>query len=69
MILSISLFGIINVVIIPDPNISISISPYAAYGAGVNPNSIKIALANGLGMIFVKNKQAFSKGPRSLLRS
>ena len=34
--------------------------------AAVNPNDIKILLANGLSTFFIKGKPVFNNGPRSI---
>ena len=41
----------------------------SAVDAAVNPNSIKMLLANGLSTFFIYGKPVFSNGPRSLLRN
>ena len=45
---SISLFDIIIVVLLPDPNIFLSIPASAADAAAVNPRGIKTLFANGV---------------------
>ena len=41
----------------------------AADAATVNPNGIKMLLANGLSTFFIKGKSALSNGPKSLPRN
>ena len=68
MISVISSLEIINVVK-PDPNIFLWIAASVAAAAAVNPNGIKTLLANGCSTFFIKGKQVFSNGPRSLPRN
>ena len=62
---SISLFEIINVVL-PDPNIFLSLAASVAESAAVNPNGIKTLLANGLSTFPIKGNPVFSNGRKSL---
>ena len=79
MILSISLFEIINVVCFaksegceanipgcPDPKIFSCIPAFAADATAVNPSGIKTLLADVLSAFPIKSKPIFSNGPRSL---
>ena len=59
---------IVNVVI-PDSKIFLWIAVSVADAPAVNPNSIKILLANGFTTFFIKGKPVFSNGPRSLPRN
>ena len=68
MISFISSFEIINVVI-PDHNIFWWIAASVVDAATVNPNSIKMTLANGLSTFFIKGNVIFSNGPKSLPRN
>ena len=65
MISFISLFEIINVVVL-DPNIFLWIAVSIVYAAPVNPNDIKTLLANGLSTFFIKGNPVFSNGSKSL---
>ena len=62
----ISSLEIINVVL-PDPNIFLWIA--ASIAAAVNPNGIKMLLANGLSTFPIKDNPVFSNGPKSLTRN
>ena len=68
MISFISSFEIINVVI-PDHNIFWWIAASVADAATVNPNSIKMYLANLLGTFSIKGNLVFSNGLKSLPRN
>ena len=59
---SISLFEIINVVVLlwPDPNIFLCIPASAADCAAVDPKAIKTLLANGLITFFISDNPVFS---------
>ena len=73
---SISLFDIINVIILceaeeeewrrPDPNIFLCIPTSAADAAVVNPKGIKTLLANGLITFYINGNSAFSNGRSNL---
>ena len=54
----ISSLEIINVVL-PDPNIFLWIAVYVADAAAVNPNGIKMLLANGLSTLSFKEASQF----------
>ena len=56
---------IINVVL-PDPNIFLSIATSVADAATINPNSVKTFLANGLSTFPIKCNPVSSNGPKSL---
>ena len=49
-----------------DQKIYFWIAASVAAVAAVNPNGIKIFLANGLSTFFIKDKPVFSNGPKSL---
>ena len=59
---------IINVVT-PDSNIFLWITASVAYAAAVNPNGIKMLLANDLRTFLVKDNPVFNNGPKSLPRN
>ena len=64
----ISSYETINVVI-PDQKIfSWIAASVAAAAAAVNPNGIKTLLTNGFSTFFIKDKPAFSNGPKLLPR-
>ena len=64
---SISLFDIISVVLLPDPNIFLCIpTSAAAAAAAVNPKGINSLLANGVITFFIKDNPVFNKGPSNL---
>ena len=65
MILSISSFEIISVVKL-DLKTFFWIAASVADAVSVNPNDIKILLANGSSTIFIKSKLVFSDGPKIL---
>ena len=76
MISLISSLEIINVVLCkaksegrPDQNISLRIAASVAVAAAVNPNGIKMLLADGLSTFPVKDNPVFSNGPKSLPRN
>ena len=48
----------------PDSNVFLSIG--ASVAATVNPNGIKILLANGLSTFYIKDNIVFSSGPKIL---
>ena len=50
---SMSLFDIINVVLLPDPNIFLCIHAAAADAAAVSPKEINTLLANGVITLFI----------------
>ena len=54
---------------LPDPKISLYVPKTAADAAAVNPEGIKILLADCLITFFVKGNPVFSNGPRSLSRN
>ena len=68
---SISLFEIINVVLLllPDPKIFLCILASVADAAAVNPNGIKTLLANGLIAFFIRGNPVFSNEAKSLPRN
>ena len=49
-----------------DPNIFLWIAASTAAAAVVNPNGIKMVLANGLSTFPIKGNPGFSNGPKSL---
>ena len=53
----------------PNPKVFLCIHASAADPATVNPNGIKILLANGLSTFFIKGQQVFSNGPRRVPRN
>ena len=61
----ISLLEIINLVV-PDSNIFSWIAALVAVAAAVNPNAIKMLLANGLVSFLITGNPIFSSGPESL---
>ena len=61
-----SLFDIINVVLLPDPNISLCIPASAADAAAVNPKGINTLLANGVITLFINGNPVFNKGSSHL---
>ena len=66
---SISLFEIISVVLLPDPNIFLCIPASAADAAAVNPKGINTLFANGVITFFIRGNPVFSNGPSNLLRN
>ena len=50
----------------PDPNIFFKTTASVADAAAVNPNGIKMLLANGLNTFRIKANPVFSNGPKSL---
>ena len=64
---SISSFDIISVVL-PDPKIFLCIPASAADAAVFNPKGIKMLLASGLIIFYIRGNPVFSNGPRSLPR-
>ena len=65
MVSSVSSLEIINVVL-PDPNIFLWIAGPVADATAVNPNSVKMLLASGLGTFRFKGNPVFSNGPKTL---
>ena len=61
-----SLFDIISVVLLPDPNIFLCIPASAAAAAAVNPKRINTLLANGVITLFINGNPVFNKGPSNL---
>ena len=61
-----SLFDIISVVLLPDPNIFLCISASATDAAAVNPKGIYTLLANGVITFFINGNPVFNKGPSNL---
>ena len=59
---------IVNVVL-PDPNIFLSIAASVANATAVKPNGIKTLLANDLSTFSIKGNLVFSNGPKSLPKS
>ena len=57
-----SLFDIISVVLLPDPNIFLCIPASAADAAAVNPKGINTILANGVITSFINGNPFFNKG-------
>ena len=68
MILSISLFEIINAVT-SDSKTFLCIPASAADAATVHSNGIKTILDNGLSTFFIKDKPIFNNGSKRLLRT
>ena len=58
-------YDIISVVL-PDPKIFLCIPAITTDAAAVNPNGIKILLANSLITFFIYGSLVFNNGPRSL---
>ena len=54
------------VILVSEPMTFLCIPVSAADAAAVNPNGIKILLANGLSIFFISAKPGFNNGPRSL---
>ena len=48
------------------PNIFLWVAAAVADAAVVNPNGTKTLLANSFSTFFIKDKQGFSNGPKSL---
>ena len=65
---SISSFDIISVAV-PDPKIFLCIPASVADAAVVNPNKIKMLLANGLIAFIINSSPVFNNVPRSLSRN
>ena len=63
---SISLFYIISVVLLPDPNIFLCNPASAADAAAVNPKGINTLLANGVITLFINGNPVFNNGPSNL---
>ena len=61
-----SLFDIISVVLLPDPNFFLCIPVSAADAAAVSPKRINALLANGVITLFINGNPVFSKGPSNL---
>ena len=61
-----SLFDIISVVLLPDPNIFLCIPASAADAAAVSPKGINTLLANGVITLFNNSNPVFNKGPINL---
>ena len=61
-----SLFDIISVVLLPDPNIFLCIPASAADAAAVNPKGIYTLLANGVITFFINGNPVFNKGTSNL---
>ena len=61
-----SLFDIISVVLLPDPNIFLCIPASAADAAAVSPKGINTLLANGVITFFINGNPVFNKGPSNL---
>ena len=53
-------------VVVPDPNIFIWIAASVFDAAALNPNVIKMLLANGLSTFHIKGNPVFRNGPKSL---
>ena len=51
---------------VPDPNFFLWIAASVAYAAAVNPNGIKMLLANGLSTFPIKGNPVCSNGSKSL---
>ena len=68
MISFISLLEIINVVL-PEPNIFLRIAASVADAAAVNPNGIKMLLANGVSTFSINDALIFSNGSKYLRRN
>ena len=66
---SVSLFDIISVVLLPDPNNFLCIPASAADAAdavAVNPNGINTLLTNGFITLFINGNPVFNNGPSHL---
>ena len=63
-----SLFDIISVVLLPDPNIFLCIPASAAAAAADSPKGYNTLLANGVITFFINGNPvlAFNKGPSNL---
>ena len=61
-----SLFHIISVALLPDPNIFLCIPPSAADAAAVSPKGINKILANRVSTLFINGNTVFNKGPSNL---
>ena len=61
-----SLFHIISVVLLPDPNIFLYVPASAADAAVVNPKGINTLWANGVITFFINGNLVFNKGPSNL---
>ena len=59
-----SLFDIISVVLLPDPNIFLCIPASAPDAAAVSPKGINTLLANGIITLFINGNPVFNKGPK-----
>ena len=64
-----SLFDIISVALLPDPNIFLFIPTSAADAAAVSPKGINTLLANGVITLFINGNSVFNKGPSNLPRN
>ena len=63
---SMSLFDIISVVLLPDPNTFLCIPASAADAAAASPKGIYTLLANGVITLFIKGNPVFNKRPSNL---
>ena len=61
-----SLFDIISVVLLPDPNTFLCILASAPDAAAVNSKEIKMLFANGLITLFINGNPDFNEGPSNL---
>ena len=61
-----SLFDIISVVLLPDPNIFLCIPASAADAAAVSHKGINKLLADGVITLFLNGNPVFNKGPSNL---
>ena len=68
MISFISLLEIINVVL-PDPNIFLRIAASVADAAAVNPNGIKMLLANGVSTFSINGTLIFSNVSKNIRKN
>ena len=61
-----SLFDIISVVLLPDPNIFLCIPAFTADAGAVSPKGINTLLANGVITLFINGNPVFNKGAGNL---
>ena len=61
-----SLFDIISVALLPDPNIFLCIPASAADASAVSPKGINTLLATGVITLFINGNPVFNKGPSNL---
>ena len=63
---SISLFDIVSVVLLPDPNIFLCIPAPATDAAAVHPKGINTRVAKGVVTLLINSNPVFNKGPSNL---